>query len=63
MWTCTPPPAGRAAAGQRGVGCKSTFSYLFFRFLGKGSIYYLSIPYHLQKEWFQWIRLEFYTKL
>ena len=49
MWTCTPPPAGRAAAGQRGVGCKSTFSYffrIFFIFLGKGQ--FIRFPYQLQ---------------
>ena len=29
MWTCTPPPAVLPPPAQRGMGCKSTFSYAF----------------------------------
>ena len=49
MWTCTPPPAVPPPYTQRGVGCKSTFSYLFpmfFIFLGKGQ--FIRFPYQFQ---------------
>ena len=32
MWTCAPPPTVPPPPAQRGVGCKSTCSYLFFVF-------------------------------